>query len=410
MNKPLADLLRPQYLDDLVGQNHLTNEHGLVRKMISNHQLMSLICFGPSGTGKTSLALIITNVFNLPYGWFNAAIDDKKLLIKLIEQAKNAKNGFIIILEEIHRLNKDKQDILLPYLENGTITIIASTTENPYFVINPAIRSRCQIIQFYPLNKLDIFNAVKKLIVKHKLKVNIPDRSLALICNYTNGDFRSTINIVDLIQKLYPNEVVDEKILPAIFTNANLTLDKDGNEHYNLLSALHKSLRGSDVNASLYYLGQLLLQKDFNALERRLIACCYEDVGLANPSLCTNVVNAINAAKIVGWPENKQIYASVVIQIAISPKSNSAIKAIENVLNHLEKYGNQPIPIYLRDAHYNSAIKLGIKGYKYPHDYGGYVVQQYLPEQIKNKVFYQPNKNGIEPQLNSWIELIKKSQ
>ncbi len=410
MNKPLADLIRPQTLSDLIGQEHLTNENGLIKRMINNKKLYSLIFFGPAGTGKTSTALILINEFHLPSGTFNAATDDKKKLIGLIEIAKTAPNGFVIILEEIHRLNKDKQDILLPYLENGLVTIIASTTENPYFVINPAIRSRCQIIEFKPLDKPTVFNGVKKIIAKHQLKVNIPDRSLALICNHTNGDLRMTINILDLIQNLYPNQEINEEILRIIFNNTNLTLDKDGNEHYNLLSALHKSLRGSDPDAAVYYLGQLLLQGDFNSLDRRLIACCYEDIGLANPNLCTNVVNGINAAHLVGWPENKQIYSSIVIQMALSPKSNSAINTIGNVLDHLHQNGSDPIPLHLRDAHYSSAIKLGVKGYKYPHEYGGYINQQYLPDKIKNKIFYQPNKNGIEPQLNSWIELIKKAQ
>ena len=403
-NKPLAETIRPKSIDTIVGQGHLLSSDSLITKMIENKKIYSLIFYGPPGIGKTTMALAMCNDLQVPYAIFECSIDSKQKLLELIDLAKHS-DKYVIIFEEIHRLNKDKQDILLPYIEKGIVNIFCTTTENPYFVVNPAIRSRCQILELKPLHSSDMYTYLKKLIDKKEIQLLISDDLLKKLTKYTNGDFRSTINLIDLLVNLYGGKKITSEILNQVIQNKFIIASHYGDAHYDLLSAFHKSLRGSDPDAAIYYLAQLLVQGDFKSLDRRLIACVYEDVGLANPQLCSRVVSAVQAAEIVGFPENKQIYANAVIEICLSPKSNSAICAINEALNDVESGKIYPIPNHIKDNNYKSSVKLNHKGYKYPHDYGGYVDQQYLPNELKNKKYYKSLKNGIEEKLNSWIKL-----
>jgi len=403
-NKPLAETIRPKSIDSIVGQGHLLSSDSLITKMIENKKIYSLIFYGPPGIGKTTMALAMCNDLQIPYATFECSIDSKQRLLELIDLAKHS-DKYVIIFEEIHRLNKDKQDILLPYIEKGIVNIFCTTTENPYFVVNPAIRSRCQILELKPLHSSDMYTYLKKLIDKKEIQLLISDDLLKKLTKYTNGDFRSTINLIDLLVNLYGGKKITSEILNQVIQNKFIIASHYGDAHYDLLSAFHKSLRGSDPDAAIYYLAQLLVQGDFKSLDRRLIACVYEDVGLANPQLCSRVVSAVQAAEIVGFPENKQIYANAVIEICLSPKSNSTICAINEALNDVESGKIYPIPNHIKDNNYKSSVKLNHKGYKYPHDYGGYVHQQYLPNELKNKKYYKPLKNGIEEKLNSWIKL-----
>ncbi len=403
-NKPLANTIRPKSINNIAGQEHLLSKDSLITKMIENKKIYSLIFYGPPGIGKTTMALAMCNDLQVPYAIFECGIDSKQKLLELIDLAKHSDN-YVIICEEIHRLNKDKQDILLPYIEKGIVNVFCTTTENPYFVVNPAIRSRCQILELKPLLSSDMYTYLKKLIDKKEIQLSISDDLLKKLTEYTNGDFRSTINLIDLLVNLYGGKKITSEILNQVIQNKFIIASHYGDAHYDLLSAFHKSLRGSDPDAAIYYLAQLLVQGDFKSLNRRLIACVYEDVGLANPQLCSRVVSAVNAAEIVGFPENKQIYANIVIEICLSPKSNSAICAINEALKDVETGKIYPTPDHIKDNNYKSSVKLNHKGYKYPHNYGGYVDQQYLPNELKDKKYYKPLKNGIEEKLNSWIKL-----
>ena len=403
-NNPLANLIRPKSIHDIVGQKHLLSSNSLITKMIENKKIYSLIFYGPPGIGKTTMALAMCNDLQIPHAIFECGIDSKQKLLELIDLAKQSDN-YVIVCEEIHHLNKDKQDILLPYIEKGTVNIFCTTTENPYFVINPAIRSRCQILELKPLQDSDMYIYLKKLIDKKQIQLLISNELLRKLTKYTNGDFRSTINLVDLLVNLYSGKKITNEILMQVVQNKFIIASHYGDAHFDLLSAFHKSLRGSDPDAAIYYLAQLLVQGDLKSLNRRLIACVYEDVGLANPQLCNRVVSGVQAAEIVGFPENKQIYANLVIEICLSPKSNSAINAINKALNDVESGKIYSIPNHIKDNNYKSSIKLEHKGYKYPHDYGGYVEQQYLPNELKNKKYYKPLKNGVEEKLNYWLKL-----
>jgi putative ATPase len=377
--------------------------------MVKTKSLYSLIFYGVPGIGKTSIALALANDIGVPHMVYNAVIDKKEQLMNIIDLAKRSDNGYVIILEEVHRLNRDKQDILLPYLENGTVYIFATTTENPYFTINPAIRSRCQIFELIPLSKEDVFNGLKKRLVSVKLNTKIEDDVIKMIAEQTNGDLRAAINIVDMLNTLYSGETINKSVLKDVMQQS-YTLSADyGDEFYDIKSAMHKSLRGSDPNAAIYYLARLLAAGDIESLCRRLIAMAYEDIGLANPQLCSRVIAACDAAKEVGFPECKQIFASIVIEMCLSPKSNSAYLAIVEALDDIKNGKVYQIPKHIKDQSYKSASKLGRTGYKYPHDYkNAYVKQQYLPNEIKDKQYYKINTNNpIELKMNEYLKKIK---
>lgn len=392
MKNPLNIFLRPKTIEDIVGQSHLLNDKGIIFRMLKYKFLTSLIFYGPSGVGKTSLALALANDLNIDYQVFNASINKKGDLEKIILKVKETKK-FILIIEEIHRMNRDRQDILLELLESRQLIIFACTTENPYFVINPAIRSRMQILKLYPIKEVEMFQGLKKIFTssKYNLSLNISDDTLKFICQLTSGDLRIAINILELVINLYPNELITTELIQQIGIESNILGSHYGDEYHNLKSALQKSIRGSDVDASLHYLVRLLVSGNYSALMRRLLVIAYEDIGLANPAMPLRVKTAIDSFLQLGMPEGMLALGLIVVEMALSEKSNSAYLAVKKAYDDVINGKSYPIPSYLCDSSYKSAKKLrnGVD-YKYPHNYPfHYCYQQYLPTKLKNVKYYE---------------------
>ncbi len=407
-NKLLSQILKPKNIDEIVGQSHLLNKDGFIRKMVETKQVFSIIFFGLPGIGKTSMANAICQQLNLDNALFNPTVNKKSDFEDILRRV-NREKQFVIIIDEIHRMNKDKQDILLSYLENGNIIIFGTTTENPYFTVNPAIRSRCQIVELKPITNEEMFHCLKRICAENKIKLN--DSKIAMIVNNNLGDLRSAINSIDLVSKIYKDkEPTDEEFI-RFLPNTNVMGSSYGNEFYNLQSAFHKSLRGSDVDAAIYYLARLIKIGDLQSISRRMIAMAYEDIGLANPNLLSRVILAVNSAERLGFPEAHQILATTVIELCLSPKSNSAYNAISEAINDIDfnGAGTYDIPKHLKDTHYKSATKLGYGNYKYPHDYpNNWVKQEYLPKELKSKKYYKIGNNDIEIKMNEILEKRKK--
>ncbi|WP_425411709.1 replication-associated recombination protein A [Mycoplasma buteonis] len=342
---------------------------------------------------------------NLSYGYFNASVDSKADLLKVLETKE------VVIVDEIHRLNKDKQDILLSYLEFDKIIVYATTTENPYFKVNPALRSRMQILQFYKLTENEIVKGLRNILVKNYPKINISDERLLDLARFSAGDFRLSINNLQMLSFLEnDNEEVTQQDLKTIIPNINFYSDKDASAHYNNLSAFHKSLRGSDVDASLYYGFLILRTGDVDSLFRRMLCVAYEDVGLASANVALRVLNAIESFERLGLPEGKLAISNAIIDLALAPKSNSAYEAMQQVEAVLDNGQIYEIPKHLKDAHYKSATKLGDGiGYKYPHDnkQTHYIEQQYLPKKLLNTKFYVPANNNFEKGYEEYWNKIK---
>lgn len=386
MEKPLALILKPKSLNDIVGQTHLIGEGKILTNMIKNKKLFSMIIYGNPGIGKTSIANAIVNDLNCDYRFLNATLNNKQDLSIVIEEAKML-DGLVLIMDEIHRMNKDKQDILLPCLESGLITLIGMTTSNPYHKINPAIRSRCQIFKLEPLTDKDIKKGLEKAIKSHEIKdIKIDNETLEYISSISGGDLRFALNLLEVSYYFNKDHQVDIDIIKNICNKPNFFHDKNESGHYDVLSGLQKSIRGSDVDASLHYLARLLLAEDLDSIYRRLSVICYEDIGLANPSLGPKLDSAINASERVGLPEARIILSNIVIEMALSPKSNTAYLAINKAINDIETKNIGDVPSHLKSPYI---------GYKYPHNYKGSVVkQQYLPDNIKNEKYYIPKDSS----------------
>ena len=378
--RPLADSLRPNKLEDVIGQKHLIGKDKVLYNLVKHGKIFSMILYGPCGTGKTTLAYTLVNELNLKCEFLNAVINSKKDLDLVIDKAKD-NGGIILIMDEIHRLNKDKQDLLLPYLENGLITLIGLTTANPFHSINPAIRSRCQLFEIKSLTKSDIKEGLNKAI-KHLDNIKITDESIDYIASLSNGDLRYAYNLLEIAYYSSINYNVTLDTLKEIDNKPSLYIDKNDDGYYDVISALQKSIRGSDVNASLHYLARLLVAEDLDIIFRRLSVIAYEDIGLANPAIGPRLEAAIKAAERVGLPEARIPLGEIVIDMALSPKSNSAHVALDLAINDV-KMGNAPkVPNH---------IKTNSKDYKYPHNYkGSYVKQQYLPDELVNRKYYNP--------------------
>ncbi|ATO43541.1 recombinase RarA [Loigolactobacillus coryniformis subsp. coryniformis KCTC 3167 = DSM 20001] len=402
--QPLAYRMRPTNIDEVVGQQHLVGPGKIIRRMVDAKMLSSMILYGPPGTGKTSIASAIAGSTHYAFRMLNAATDSKKDLQIVAEEAKMS-GTVILLLDEIHRLDKTKQDFLLPHLENGRIILIGATTENPYISINPAIRSRTQIFEVKPLAENDIKVAIERAL-KDKTRglgespVHLNDTAETFLTQATNGDLRSALNGLELAVKSTP--ATDGKInitLPIIeecVQRKAVSNDKNGDAHYDVISAFQKSIRGSDVNAALHYMGRLIEAGDLPSIARRLMVIAYEDIGLGNPQACARTVSAVQAAEKLGFPEARIPLADAVIDLALSPKSNSGIVAIDAALEDIRAGKAGEVPDQLRDAHYKGAAKLnrGV-GYKFPHDYpNDWVKQQYLPDRLKQATYYQPKTNG----------------
>jgi putative ATPase len=405
MEKPLAYRMRPRKIEEVVGQQHLVGEGKIIHRMVEAKQLTSMILYGPPGIGKTSIASAIAGSTRYRFRMLNAVSNNKKDMEIVVAEAKMS-GKVVLLLDEVHRLDKGKQDYLLPFLENGLIILIGATTSNPYHAINPAIRSRCQIFELKPLYPDEIRTALVNALKDPErglgdYDVTVTDEAFSHFSNASGGDVRSALNALELAV-LSAKKAEDGNITITLedaeecLQKKSFTHDKDGDGHYDVLSAFQKSIRGSDVNAALHYLARLIEAGDLVSIGRRLLVIAYEDVGLANPQAGARTLAAIETAERVGFPEARIPIANAVIELCLSPKSNSAITAIDSAISDLRKGITGEVPDHLRDAHYAGAAKLG-RGieYKYPHDYeNAWVKQQYLPNAIKNKTYYEPKKTG----------------
>jgi putative ATPase len=403
--KPLAFRMRPRTIEEVVGQQHLVADDKIIARMVKAKQLTSMILYGPPGIGKTSIASAIAGSTKYAFRTLNAVTNNKKDMEIVAAEAKMS-GKVILLLDEVHRLDKGKQDFLLPYLENGMIVLIGATTSNPYHAINPAIRSRCQIFELKPLTPDEVKLALTRAVEDKErgfgeLSVDISEEAMQHFANGSNGDVRSSLNALELaVLSTDKNSdgvvYIDLATAEECLQKKSMVADKDGDEHYDVLSAFQKSIRGSDVNAALHYLGRLIEAGDMISISRRLLVIAYEDVGLANPQAGARTLAAIETAERIGFPEARIPLANAVIELCLSPKSNSAVLAISAALLDIQKGISGEVPDHLRDAHYKGAKELGRGiGYLYPHDYeSGWVPQQYLPNRIKNKQYYQPKKTG----------------
>ena len=400
MSKPLSFQLMPETLDDVIGQKHLIGKNKILSNLVMNKKCFSMILYGPPGVGKTSIANAMIHDLGARHRFLNATIDSKKDLEVVIEEAKMY-GEMILVLDEIHRLNKDKQDLLLPYLENGYITLIGMTTANPYHAINPAIRSRCQLFELKALEEKDIIDGLEKAIKHPDLaKIKIDKESIQFIAKVSGNDLRYAYNLLEISYYAYGDGKVTVERLQTIHNRPAFFSDKNGDGHYDVLSGLQKSIRGSDIHASLHYLARLIMEGDLESIYRRLSVIAYEDIGLANPSIGPRLYAAIEAAERVGLPEARIPLGEIVCEMALSPKSNSSHLALDAALEDIEKGSTGNLPNHL---------KTNSSDYKYPHDYpNSYVVQQYLPDKIKNKKYYVPKENGYEKQLKEIYEKLEK--
>ncbi len=411
--RPLADRLRPTTLDNIVGQKHLIGPNKILRRIIKKKEIPNMIFFGPSGVGKTTISNIIANQTDKKLFKLNAttaSLKDIEDITKSLDSLYGYK-GVVLYLDEIQNFNKRQQQSLLSYLENGKITLIASTTENPYFSVYSAIISRCLIFEFKPLNTQDIYfgleNAINILNDEDSLNITYDIDALKRISTMAKGDLRKAINILDILIKSNLKHSVHINLDSVLELNTE-SFFMDGSKYYDYLSMLQKSIRGSDPDASILALGVLLKTGHFNDVIRRLLVIASEDCGLAMGNMYSSFFSLIQSAKIVGMPEAKIILSHAVILLSTSPKSNSAYTAISKAIDDIEKKDIGPVLNHLKDCHYEGAKKLGVKGYKYPHDYpNNYVNQEYMPENLKDSVYYIPGDNKYEKALKVYWNKIK---
>ena len=388
MEELLSIKLRPKSLKDIIGQEHLVGENKVIYNLVKNKKLFSMILYGKPGIGKTSIALAMVEELGVRYRMLNAVINNKKDFDTVVEEAKMY-NGMVLIMDEIHRMNKDKQDLLLPVLESGIITLIGMTTANPYHSINPAIRSRCQLFELKELGHDDIIEAINRVIDGDYLEgIRVDEDAKNYIANTAKNDLRYAYNLLEVSYYSTQDYHITVDVLINICNKPNVFHDKDQDGYYDLLSAFQKSIRGSDVHAALYYLGRLIIGDELDAICRRMAVIVYEDIGLANPALGPRVMAGINSAMMLGLPEARIPLAEVVIEMALSPKSNSAEASIDKVMNTINEMDTGNVPSHLKNPS---------PDYKYPHNYkNSYVRQQYLPDKIKDMKFYQPRDNKNE--------------
>lgn len=400
--KPLAFRIRPQVLDDIVGQDHLVGPKGVIRKMIEQDKLFSLILYGPAGCGKTSIAEIIANTYPLSTFSFNASCDTKAKLKEIADSAKYYPN-IICIIDEIHRMKKDVQDFLLPFAESGALTIIGLTTENPYRSINPAIRSRCHIYRMNEITKEDIIVLLKKTIEKENLKPT-PNNILEYIAVASSCEVRTALNMLEISNMLEDSDLTLDNVKKLIGKKAFL-IDEKGENYYDVASAMIKSIRGSDPDAAIHYLARLLQTEDLEFICRRLLCSAYEDISLGNPNIGPRVYAATQAALSLGLPEARLPLAHAVIDLATSPKSNSTYTAINEAISDLDTLTSMSMPPHIL----NKELKSGKYEYKYPHDYpNSYVKQQYMPDELIDKIYYNPKDTGsYERAIKEYMKKLK---
>lgn len=404
MEKPLALKMAPQSLNDVLGQHHLIGKGKILSNLVKNKKVFSMILYGKPGIGKTSIANAIVKDLNVRYRFLNATINNKKDFDIVIEEAKMY-DGLVLIMDEIHRLNKDKQDLLLPQLESGLITLIGMTTSNPYHAINPAIRSRCQLFELEELETEDIVKGLKKAIKHPDLdKIKIDTEAIKYIAKLAGSDLRFAYNLLEISYFSTNDQHITIEVVKKINSKPAFFHDKGDDGHYDVLSAFQKSIRGSDVDAALHYLARLIIAGDLESIFRRMSVIAYEDIGLANPGIGPKVDAAIRAAERVGLPEARIPLGTIVTEMALSPKSNTAHIALDIAIRDIEAGNTGNVPKH---------IKTSSEDYKYPHDYPGcFVKQQYLPDKIKNVKYYHPKSSGYEAtikQIYDKLEALKKN-
>lgn len=424
MTRPLADRIRPNSLDTVVGQHHILGEGKLLTNIIKTGDIPNMIFYGPSGTGKTTLANICASVSNKTFYKINAtnsSIKDIKHVIEDLDKEENA-TGVLLYLDEIQNFNKKQQQSILEFIENGSITLIASTTENPYFYVYNAILSRSLVVEFKPVDYKDILSAVERGI--ELIKEDYPEKTISFdddakehIAFCSGGDVRRALNAVEVCVKSqlfcsYDDLNVDLEVAKSCTQRSSFAHDKNGDSHYDVISAFQKSIRGSDPHAAIHYLARLLEGGDLITACRRLLVIASEDVGLAYPNAIVVAKACVDSALQLGLPEARIPLAEAVIFLSCLPKSNSAICAIDDAISDISNGNSGPVPSHLCDAHYGGASKLG-RGteYKYPHNFkNAYVNQQYLPDNIKDKVYYEPKPNKTEDNFKKYLDILKEGK
>jgi len=421
---PLASRMRPETLEEFAGQKHIIGENKLLYRAIKADKLSSIILYGPPGTGKTTLAKIIANTTKSEFVQLNATTAGTKDIKETIEQAKNLisfnSKRTILFIDEIHRFNKSQQDTLLPYVEDGTIIFIGATTENPYFEVNKALISRSTIFELELLSKEDIKGLISKALKDNvkglgSFNADISQEALEFLADMSNGDARTALNSIELAvlttDRSKDNIIhIDLKTAQECIQKRALNYDKDGDSHYDTISAFIKSMRGSDPDAALYYLAKMLYAgEDAKFIARRIVILASEDIGNADSRALQVAVAAAQAVDFIGMPESRIILAQAVTYMACAPKSNSAIVGIDRAFEDVKNIQIKTIPPYLKDAHYSGSKDLGHMGYKYAHDYPNhYVKQQYLPDELIGRQYYEPSENGAEKRIKEFLEKLRQ--
>ena len=424
-NAPLADRMRPQTINEFVGQQHLIGEGNFLNRAIKADRITSMILFGPPGTGKTTLAMIIANSTNMRFEKLSAVTsgvkDIREVINKAEEDLKFYNKRTILFIDEIHRFNKAQQDALLPFVEKGIIILIGATTENPYFEVNKALLSRCMVLTLEHLERQDLLNLLNRALTdKEKglgnYNVDIDQDSIDYLITVADGDARVLLNSLEIGVLSTPSDEkglikIDLDTIRECIQVKKAIYDKDGDEHYDTISAFIKSMRGTDPNATIYWLGKMInAGEDPKFIARRIIICASEDVGNADPTALQVAVAAFNAVSIIGMPEGRIPLAQAALYVATAPKSNSSIVAIDGALDDIKNLETARVPLHLKDTHYKSSEKIGHgKEYKYPHDYPfNYIPQDYLPEGFKDKGYYKPSENGFEQGIKERLAKLKK--
>ena len=420
---PLASRLRPRTLEEFCGQEHIVGKGCLLYRAIKADRISSVIFYGPPGTGKTTLAKIIANTTKSIFTQLNATTSGTKDIKDVVDRAKYDMGATgqrtILFIDEIHRFNKSQQDSLLPHVEDGTIILIGATTENPYFEVNKALVSRSIIFELKPLTKNDIKTIIKRALYDKErgmgiYNCDITEEALDFMADVSNGDARTALNALELAvlttEKNDDDKIhIDINIAQECIQKRALNYDKDGDNHYDTVSAFIKSMRGSDPDAAIYYLAKMIYAgEDPKFIARRIVICASEDVGNADPHALQVAVSAAQAVNFIGMPESRIILAQAVIYIACAPKSNASYLAIDKALEDVKNVSIKTVPPHLKDCHYSGSSELGHIGYKYAHDYPGhYVKQQYLPDELLDKVYYEPTENGIERKIKESLKRLR---